>query len=344
MTRAFRVGLTRDFLNLDGTLGFGDIGLELLNRNPAIQSEFLPDFGGELPPLVAQEFDALLVLAPKVTANTLSGGKRLTHIARFGVGYDSVDVPACTRHDVVLTITPSGVRRPVAGSVLCFMLALSHKLLIKDQITRTGRWHDKLQYMGMGLTGRTLGVIGLGNIGRDIFRLAAPHQMNFLASDPHRTPEDAADCGAELVSLNELLERSDFVVVSCALTADTRHLLNAQRIGRMKRGAYLINVARGPIVDQAALTQALHDGHLGGAGLDVFEKEPIDPNDPLLKMDNVVLAPHALCWTDEMFRGVGVAACQSILEVAAGRIPSDIVNREILERESFRQKLARYAH
>ncbi|HND55751.1 MAG TPA: NAD(P)-dependent oxidoreductase, partial [Pirellulaceae bacterium] len=343
MPEPFRVGITRDFLKADGTLGFGDIGLAMLEQAPHIACEFLPDYGSELPPQVASEFDALLVLAPKVTARTLGGATRLTLVARFGVGYDNVDTPACTRHDVMLTITPSGVRRPVAVSALALMLALSHKLMAKDRMTREGRWHDKLNEMGVGVTGRTLGLIGLGNIGREILRVVAPLDMRYVAYDPHVSADVAREAGAELLSLDDLLERSDFICVCCALTADTHHLLDAERLARMKPSSFLINVARGPIIDQRALTAVLSERRIAGAALDVFEKEPIDADDPLLKLDNVILAPHAICWTDELFLGNGRAACQSILDVSLGVTPRDVVNRDVLASAMLQQKLARFA-
>jgi len=340
--KQFRVGITRDFLKPDGSLGFGDIGLEVLDEDARISREFLPDYGAELPATVANEFDALLVLAPRVTATTLNGAERLAVVARFGVGYDNVDVAACTRNNVLLTITPSGVRRPVAVSALALLLALSHKLLAKDRMTRQGRWHEKLNEMGVGLTGRTLGLIGLGNIGREILRVVAPLEMRSVAYDPLVPPEIARDCGVELLGLEALLERSDFVCICCALTPDTHHLLNSERLARMKPTAFLINVARGPIVDQSELTEALRERRIAGAALDVFEKEPIDRDDPLLKLDNVILSPHAICWTDELFLGTGRAACQSIVDVAAGRIPPDVVNRDVLSQPGLQHKLAEF--
>jgi D-3-phosphoglycerate dehydrogenase len=343
MATKFRVGLTRDFLKADGSLGFGDIGLSLLDDDPQIEWEFLPDYVSEIPHGIADRYDALLVLAPQVTSATVGGCNRLSVVARFGVGYDNVDVAACTDSNVLLTITPDGVRRPVAVSAIAFLLALSHKLLLKDRLTRAGRWAEKLDHMGMGLTGRTLGLIGLGNIGREIFTMARPFEMRHLAFDPYATGAAATEVGAKLTGLDELLAAADFVCVSCALTETTRHLLSADRLARMKPTAYLINVARGPIVDQAALTHALQQGHIAGAALDVFEQEPIDPHDPLLALDNVILAPHAICWTDELFLGNGRAACQSILDVAHGREPKHVVNRDVLHQPAMRKKLARFA-
>ena len=339
----FRVGVTRDFLRSDGTLGFGDIGLARLDEAPGVEWEFLPENVTELSSQQANQYDALLVLAPRVSAATMHGSPRLALVARFGVGYDSVDVEACTRADVALTITPDGVRRPVASAVLTLILALAHKLPTKDRLTRDGRWAEKLEHMGMGLTGRTLGVIGLGNIGREVFRLAAPLEMRHVAHDPFVKPADAQESGVTLVDLETLLSEADFVVVVCALSKETRHLLNAQRLALMKPTAYLINLARGAIVDQRALTTILQHRQIAGAGLDVFEQEPIAADDPLLALDNVILAPHALSWTDECFAGIGRSAIASILETAAGRFPKNVVNQAVLDSPVFQEKLARFA-
>jgi len=341
MGSLFRVGITRDFLRADGTLGFADIGLGMLDQ-PPIRHEFLPTAEGEIPPEIADQFDALLVLAPRVTSRTVAGCRRLGLVARFGVGYDNVDVEACTQNSVMLTITPDGVRRPVAAAALTFVLALAHKLMTKDHLTRSGGWHEKLDHNGMGLTGRTLGVIGLGNTGRELFRLAAPLEMQHIGFDPYVTTDQAQAFGAKWLPLDELLAAADFVVICCALTAQTRRLLDARRLALMKPTAYLINVARGPIIDQAALTAVLRESKIGGAALDVFEREPIDAHDGLLMLDNVILAPHAICWTDELFLGNGRSACQAILDFASGRVPQHLVNRDVLQQPAMQEKLRRY--
>lgn len=336
--QTFRVGITRDFLGPSGAPTFGDIGLKALTA-AGISWEYLAENVAELRAALVRDCDALLVLAPRVSAATLAGNERLVLVARFGVGYDNVDVAACTANNVLLTITPDGVRRPVAAAALTFLLALSHKLFLKDRLTRAGRWDEKMAHMGQGLTGRTLGVVGVGNVGSELFRLAAPFDMHHVGCDPLRRPTDRAGDGIEWLGLEELLRMSDYVCLCCALTPETHHLLNAERLALMKPTAYLINVARGPIVDQQALTLALLEGQIAGAGLDVFEQEPIDLSDPLLQQDNVILAPHALCWTDECFAGMGRSACASILDVAAGRIPPHVVNRDVLDHSGLRQKL-----
>ena len=340
----FRVGVTRDFLKPDGTLGFGDIGLGVLDQTPGVAWEFLAEDVAELRPDQIRPYDALIVLLPQVTAATLAGADRLAVVARYGVGYDSVDVAACTARGVALTITPDGVRRPMATAILTLLLALAHRLGEKDRQTRTGEgWARKLETMGTGLTGRTLGSIGLGNIGRELFALAAPLEMRHVAHDPFAAPAQAATLGVELLELDDLLRTADFVVVNCPLTPETRGLVDAERLALMKPSAYLINAARGPIVDQAALTVALQEGRLAGAGLDVFEREPIDPADPLLALENVIVSPHALCWTDEWAVRTGRDACAGILAVAAGRAPDHVVNRAVLEHPRFREKLGRLA-
>jgi D-3-phosphoglycerate dehydrogenase len=328
----FRVGVTRDFLRPDGTLGFGDIGLDLFAGTGA-SWEFLPSADPEVAPEHARDFDGLLVLAPRVTARTLAGAGRLRVVARFGVGYDNVDVPACTRAGALLTITPDGVRRPVAVAALTFLLALSHKLLIKDRLTRAGRWAEKLEHTGQGVTGRTLGIVGLGNIGRELAALAAPLGLRVMAHDPWAT---SAAAGVPLVPLDDLLRQADYVCLCCALSSDTHHLINAERLALMKPTAYLINVARGPVVDQTALYQALAARRIQGAALDVFEREPVAPDDPILGLDNVILAPHAVCWTDECFRLNGASAVASLLDVAHGVVPKNVVNREALAHERLR--------
>jgi len=330
MSETFRVGVTRDFLKPDGSVAFQNMGLDLLDRAAGVSWEYLESWSPELQPDQVRGFHALLVLAASVTAATLAGADRLVHMARFGVGYDNVDLAACSRAGVLVTITPDGVRRPVATSVLGYMLALSLRMFDKDRLTRASGWANKLDVIGSGLMGRTLGIVGLGNIGREIVRLARPLGMRHLAFDPYVSAADARAEGVDLVDLDTLLRTSDIVSINCALTPETRQLLNRERLAVMKPNAFLINTARGPIVDQRALTDALAARRLAGAALDVFESEPIDPSDPLLGLDNVIVAPHAICWTDECFAAIGESACRSIVDVASGRVPRFIVNRDAL--------------
>jgi phosphoglycerate dehydrogenase-like enzyme len=340
--KPFRVGLTRDFLRADGSFGYGDIGLGLLDAEPGIAWEFLAEDTRELRADQVRDYDVLLVLAPRITAATLAAADRLALVARFGVGYDTVDLDACTGRGVLVTITPDGVRRPMATAAITLLLALSHRLVDKAALPRAGRWADKLDYMGVGLTGRTLGIIGLGSIGREIARLARPFELRQVAFDPYASASAAAELGITLVDLETLLRTADFVCIACALTPETHHLLNAERLALLQPSAFLINVARGPIIDQAALTAALREGRLQGAGIDVFEQEPVDPADPLLALPNVIATPHALGWTDECFAGMGRSACAGIIAVANGQVPSHVINDAVIAQPLLHEKLRRY--
>ena len=262
-------------------------------------------------------------------------------MARFGVGYDTVDVEACTKAGIALCITPDGVRRPVAVSIITFMLALTGKMFVKDQLTREAAagFAKRADHMGTGLIGRTLGSLGIGNIGAEMFRMAKPFEMRFIAHDPYVDKALAQELGIELVGLEDLFRQADVLSISVPLSAETHHIVNAERIALMKPTAYLINTARGPIVDQVALTRALQEKRIAGAGLDVLEKEPPDADDPILKLDNIILAPHALCWTDQCFAGNGAADVRAVLDVQHGRVPRGVVNRDVLELAIFRQRL-----
>lgn len=343
MTAPFRVALSGDFRKPDGTPTYPDFDLAPLRSAPGVEMRFL-DIADPLRAEQLEDIDALILLTHRFTAASVPSSGRLAVVARFGVGYDTVDVDACTRAGIALVITPDGVRRPVAVSIITLMLALTGKLLVKDRLTREAAagFARRSEHMGMGLVGRTLGSLGIGNIGAEMFRIAKPFDMNFIAHDPAADPAVAAELGIELVGLDDVFRRADVLSVSCPLTPQTHHLVNAARIGLMKPTAYLINTARGPIVDQAALTQALQARRIAGAGLDVLEQEPPDPDDPILKLDNAILTPHALCWTDQCFAGNGAADVRAVLEVQQGRVPRGVVNRAVLDASRWRERLAEF--
>jgi len=282
------------------------------------------------------------LLAHRFAADSVPKSGRLGVIARFGVGYDTVDVDACTKAGIALVITPDGVRRPVAVSIITLMLALTGKLMAKDRLTREAAagFAKRADHMGMGLVGRTLAALGIGNIGAELFRLAKPFEMKFIAHDPYANNAVAAELGIELVSLEDAFRRADVLSVSVPLSPATRHLVNAERLALMKPTAYLINTARGPIVDQKALTRALQEKRIAGAGLDVLEEEPPDPADPILKLDNVILSPHALCWTDQCFAGNGAADVKAVLEFQRGYVPHGVLNRAVLDGNVWKKRLA----
>ncbi|MCO5080675.1 MAG: dehydrogenase [Rhizobiaceae bacterium] len=340
----FRIALSGDFRKPDGSPTYPDFDLRPLYEAPGVEVEFL-ESNNPLKAEQLEDFDALILLVHRFSPDSVPKSGRLSVVARFGVGYDTVDVPACTKAGIALVITPDGVRRPVAVSVITLMLALTGKLMVKDRLTRMGArgFEQRSAHMGIGLVGRTLGSLGIGNIGAEVFRMAKPFDMKFIAHDPFADAAMARELGIELVGIEELFSRADVLSVSCPLTKETRHIVNAGRIAMMKPTAYLINTARGPIIDQKALTKALQENRIAGAGLDVLEQEPPDVDDPILKLDNVILAPHALCWTDQCFAGNGAADVRAVLDVMHGRDPRGVVNREVLATDRWKERLADYA-
>jgi phosphoglycerate dehydrogenase-like enzyme len=313
-----------------------------LTATPGVEYDYIDALDGVIQAADLSDFDALILLAHRFDERSIPAGDRLAAVARFGVGYDNVDVPACTAAGIALVITPDGVRRPVAVTVLTFMFALAGKLMIKDRLTRQGPagWAQRSAHMGMGLTGRTLGQLGIGNIGSEVFRIAAPLGMRFIAHDPFVTAEQAKALNVELVDLDTLFREADFLSISVPLNDVTKGIVGKRLLGLMKPTAYLINTARGPIVDQAALTEALENGRIAGAGLDVFEVEPTPADERLLKLDNVIVTPHALCWTDECFAGNGAADVEAVLDLRRGREPRGVVNAEVLKDPRFSTRLA----
>ena len=322
----FRVGLTRDLRLPSGQPSFGQCPLALLDADPRIEWEFLPEPVDEITPDIMARYDGLYVSAARVTAASVArSDRRVKIVARHGVGYDAVDVRALAAHGVVATNTPVAVRRPVAVAALTFIFALAGRLVEKDRLTRSGRWNERSSHMGLGLTTRTLGVIGVGGIGRELLALARPFGWTMLAADPYVEPAVVAALGAECVPLDRLLRDADFVVATLLLNHETRHLMNAARFARMKPSAYFVNVSRGPVVDEAALIAALQQGRIAGAGIDVFEQEPVAPDNPLLAMDNVLVTPHALCWTDECFDAIAREGLACIADFANGRRPKSVI-------------------
>lgn len=339
----FRVGFSADFCDQQGQPVFPDIGLSLLEGIPRISHEFVAEYRDEYAPHQLADYDVLISLKPRVTVQSLAGVSRLCAIGRCGVGYDNVDLEACTEHGIAVFITPAGVVRPVAESIVLLVLALSHNLLRKDRLVRRGLWAESARPLGREPRQRIFGTIGLGNIASEAIRLLRVFDVGrFLAFDPYITPERAAQLGVEAVSLEELLRLSDYVLVNCPLTPQTRGLLSRPQFALMKPDAMLINTARGPIVDESALIEALQTGRIAGAALDVFEKEPLSPDSPLATMENVILTSHSIAWTEELFRDMGRIDCQGALAVYRGEAPENIVNPKVLSHPTFLQKLAGY--
>ena len=323
----FTVGVTNDLRTADGEPCFDAAAFDELAANPAISWQWIEEDVSEITPDICARFDALHVNLPTVTAASVARGDcRVRLIARNGVGFDTVDVEAMTDRGIIVTNTPIAVRRPVAVATLTLILALAGRLFKKDQLVRTGRWNDRVEHMGLGLTSRTLGLVGAGSIGKEIVTLAKPLFNRIVAADPHVDAGTLAKLGAEKQDLGHVLQQADFIVVCCSLSEATHHLIDARAFSLMKPDAHFLNVGRGPIHDEAALIDALQRGAIAGAGLDVTEVEPIAPDSPLLTMENTIITAHALCWTDECFEDIARTALRSIADVSLGRRPRHAVN------------------
>ena len=341
MAPEFKVALTADFLGPDGNpvLWKGKFA-PLENARGQFRQEFFKEHKPEITPDQVGSANALLVLAPRVTAATLKHAERLALVARWGVGFDNVDLKACTQADVAVTITKGAVDHPVAESILTFMLAVSHNLFAKDRVVREGRWNDRNQFLGTEIREKTLGIVGFGGIGKKLVQLVSCFGMKqILVYDPLLNENECAQGGAIKASLETVMAQ-DFVSINCPLNESTRNLIGARELALMTPTAVLINTARGGIVNEKALYEALHARKIRAAALDVFEQEPADSNNPFLGLENVILTPHAICWTEECFRDIGSMAVDSILSVIAGKKPHGLLNPEVWDRPGFQAKLA----
>jgi phosphoglycerate dehydrogenase-like enzyme len=338
----FVVALTADFYDSNGAPKYRDLGLSVLVENPRIEQRVLKEHRKQIGAEQIDGANGVIVLTPAVTTATVSNAEQLLVVARFGVGYDAVDVKACTAADVLVTITTGAVDRSVAEATIGWMIALTHHMRIKDNLVRTGQWDERSLFMGRELRDRTLGVIGLGGIARKTIALLAGFGMKQpLAFDPFLTEEAALKAGARLVGLDDLLKQADFVSIHCPLTEKTRGLIGTRELALMKPDAYLLNTARGGIVDEDALYHALKNHRIAGAALDCFAQEPVTAPSRFTDLDNVLLAPHSIAWTDELFRDIGRAACRVMVELSVGRRPHGVLNPELFERPSFQSKWKR---
>jgi phosphoglycerate dehydrogenase-like enzyme len=344
MFQQFRIGVSSSFKTVaPGTIE--PILARFVDPLPHVEWQFFEEISGE--PVLAgsiADVDGVIAMGGRYDASTVGGSERFACVARWGVGYDLVDTEALTTNHVLLAIAVDAVRKPVAEAIVTLILALAKKLAAKDRLVRIGRWDLKSQVSGLGMSGKTVGSVGVGNIGGEMFRLLGPFDLGRrIACDPYTDPARAEALDVELVSLETVFRESDFVTVNCPLSDETKGLIDARLFALMKPSAYFINTARGPIIKQADLVAALQSGAIAGAGLDVVEPEPLPLDHPLIQMENVILSPHALAWTDDLYEMNGTIACESLLAVFRGQAPRFPVNREALESGAFQEKLRRLA-
>ena len=323
-----KVGISGDLLNEDNEPCFGNEALLKLENRDDIEISWMDKNIQEITPEDASKFDAILLNLPTASAQSVARKDcKLKIISRFGVGYDSVDISAMKEKNIIVTNTPNAVRRPVAVAALTMIFALSSRLLIKNDLVRSGKWNDRTNFMGKGLTKKTLGIIGAGSIGKETIKLSQPFFNNIIAFDPFLSKKQLYDNGALKVELIELAQKSDFIVILCNLNEETKGMIDKSFFSKMKQSAYIINLSRGPVINEKDLEMALKNKSILGAGLDVTTQEPLALDSQLMSYKNVILTPHSLCWTDECFHNIASEAIDSIINFFDKKLIFNQVNR-----------------
>ena len=279
----------------------------------------------------AKDADAIITMGAQITRRVMEALPECKVIVRYGIGFDTIDVGAATDNGILVVNIPDFCLEEVSNHALTLLLACAKKLALLNEGVKQGRWGESMRAMRpMGsIYGKTLGLVGCGNIGRVTARKAQCFGLRVLGYDPYVDKSLASEYGITLVSLPELLKESDFVSVHTPLNKETWHLIGENEFRQMKPGAYFINTARGSVVDETALIKALEEKWIAGAGLDVFEKEPVSPDSPLLKMDNVVVTPHTASYSDDSFKRLRTSVGQEAARVLSGRWPKSVVNKQV---------------
>jgi D-3-phosphoglycerate dehydrogenase len=284
---------------------------------------------GELVALV-RDADAILTCFARVTPRVIESGPRLRVIGRYGVGVDNIAVETATALGIPVTNVPSYCEHEVAEHALALLLALARRVVAFDRSVRDGEWSLARGQPIHRIAGTTLGIVGFGHIGRMLARKARGLGMTVVVHQPRLAEADESAAGVEAVGLDELARRADFVSLHVPLDERTRHLVDRDLLRAMKPTAFLVNTARGGIVDRDALLEALRDGWIAGAALDVVEPEPLPPDDPLLALPNLIATPHAAYYSEESLLDLGRLAAENVAAVLDGRRPSSVVNPEVL--------------
>lgn len=281
---------------------------------------------------VAEVEGLLCLLTDRIDAELLDAAPRLKVVANMAVGYDNVDLAACTARHVVVTNTPGVLTETTADLTWALLLAAARRLVEADRFLRAGKWKTwgPMLFLGQDVHHATLGIVGLGRIGAEVAKRGRGFDMRLIYHSRSRKPDLERQLGIEPVSLDELLRQSDFVSLHTPLTPETRGLIGAPELARMKPTAVLINTARGPVVDQRALAEALRERRIFYAALDVFEEEPLPMDDPLLELENVVLLPHIASASTATRGKMARMAAENLLAVLEGRRPANPLNPEVL--------------
>ena len=314
-----------------------EAGIEILRRIPNTTVDAKLGLKPEELKAIIGQYDALAVRSEtKVTADILASAEKMQIIGRAGVGVDNIDVGMATRRGIVVVNSPEGNTLAAAELAVALLLALARKIPQADASLRAGKWERK-KFVGTEIYGKTVGVIGLGKIGRNVAQRMKSFETAVVAFDPFATPEGARRIGVELVTLDVLLERSDFITIHVPLNDATRGMIGATQIARMKDGARIINCARGGIVDETALAEAIQSGKLDGVAFDVFSKEPPEADNPLLALSQNVVTPHLGASTEEAQVNVAIDIAEQISDVLQGKSARSAVNLPALSAEELTQ-------
>lgn len=277
------------------------------------------------------DVDALIVGVDKVSAKVIDQAPKLKVIAKHGVGLDNIDIDAATQKGLVVTNAPGSNSEAVADLTIGLLLAVTRQIPLADRGIRQQGWP---RLKGPEVWRKTLGIIGLGRIGKGVALRAKGFQMRILVFDPYADPEFAGRENIEITTLDNLLKESDFVTVNAPLTESTRNLLSSDKLQLMKKGSYLINTARGELIDEKALIEALQEGRIAGAALDAFVNEPLGDS-PLLHMDNVILTPHLGAYSYEAGTNMSRMAAEAVCDILAGHSSVFVVNKEVIKNEGL---------
>jgi len=279
-----------------------------------------------------KDVDVIMVVYAKITEKIINSAAKLRGIVRYGIGVDNIDLKAASKRRIPVANVPDYCIGTVADHALALILALNRKLLLADSVLRSGEYGNwtspSPKLMGVDLEGKVLGLIGVGKIGSAVVARAKAFGMKVVAFDPYIPKEIAEKLGVELVDLETLLKNADFISIHAPLTSETRGMIGENELRMMKRTAYIINTARGPIIQEKALYNALKNGWIAGAGLDVYEKEPPDPDNPLFKLENVILTPHIAYYTKEAIWRLEMSAVEEAIRILQGKMPKNLVNKE----------------
>ncbi len=320
-----RVLLTDDYLgdpDLEQT-ELSRVGAELI-RAPSTDSQTLT--------ACAVDADAILACAARVPAAVFEHAPRLRIVCRYGIGVDTIDVDAATRHGIMVCNVPDYCVDEVATHAIALILDLVRHITYYHQQVRERIWQWRTPRPIKRLAGQVVGILGLGRIGSMVAKKLRSFGVTIVGHDPAVSPAQAAAMGVTFLSMEELLARVDVLTLHVPLMESTRGLIGESEIARMKHSAYLINTSRGAVVDERALISALQHGHLAGAGVDVFETEPLPSSYPLLNCPNVILTPHAAWYSEEAAAEARRKAVQTVITGLHGGVPAALINREVLSR------------